>query len=194
MCSCCSWCKTENVDLTVPAFAQRKTMSCGVIMITKKDSMVLTVQVYNSFIGFPKGHPEDADNNDPKKTAIREFYEETGIKLTLEQLTESNEIYIYHSSIFFMVYVDEKATPTFQEGFDVSACGWMHMKCLRKHLHLASTHVKHFMSAMEHPSHYLMCRHEARIFPRRTYNLSLDMYDNLRFVAESAQSKWWTLV
>ena len=50
--------------------------SCGIIVF--KDEKVLMVHQINDIWGFPKGHVEE--NETEEETALREVYEETGIR------------------------------------------------------------------------------------------------------------------
>lgn len=71
---------------------------CGIIYNDKSKNLFLLVFGKKSFKwGFPKGHMEN--NESEEETAIREFYEETGIKVFKEQLLEKirfkNNVYFY---------------------------------------------------------------------------------------------------
>ncbi len=54
--------------------------SCGAVMYTHKDGQRMYILITNisGHIGFPKGHIESGENE--KQTALREIYEETGVK------------------------------------------------------------------------------------------------------------------
>ncbi len=58
-------------------------ISCGAVVFTCKNDEVLYVIVKSSegYYGFPKGHMED--NETEEQTAIREIYEETGLKVKI---------------------------------------------------------------------------------------------------------------
>ena len=63
-----------------------KELSVGAITFLEK-KVLLIHQINGNHIGFPKGHIEI--NESPEKTALREVYEETGIKIKLESLSYS---------------------------------------------------------------------------------------------------------
>ncbi len=57
--------------------------SCGAVLYTKTDGIRKFILITNisGHIGFPKGHIEHGENE--KQTALREVYEETGVKANL---------------------------------------------------------------------------------------------------------------
>ena len=57
--------------------------SCGAIVFTKVDSCIkyLLIQNLEGIYGFPKGHVEEGESE--IETALREVYEETGVKINL---------------------------------------------------------------------------------------------------------------
>lgn len=58
-------------------------ISCGGVVFTRKNGKVLYVIIKSpeGYYGFPKGHMED--NETEEQTAIREIYEETGLKVKI---------------------------------------------------------------------------------------------------------------
>lgn len=58
-------------------------VSCGAVVYTKQDDRILYVIVKSleGYYGFPKGHTEDSESE--KETALREIYEETGLKVKI---------------------------------------------------------------------------------------------------------------
>lgn len=58
-------------------------ISCGGVVFTRKNGKILYVIVKSKegFYGFPKGHMEDEETEE--QTAIREIYEETGLKVKI---------------------------------------------------------------------------------------------------------------
>lgn len=57
--------------------------------------------------GFPKGHMEPIDENDPIKTALRELEEETNIIIAREAVDSKNTFKIDHDTLIFY-YIDLK--------------------------------------------------------------------------------------
>lgn len=58
-------------------------ISCGGVVFTRKNGKILYVIVKSSegYYGFPKGHMEN--NETEEQTAIREIFEETGLKVKI---------------------------------------------------------------------------------------------------------------
>ncbi|NLL39034.1 MAG: NUDIX domain-containing protein [Clostridiales bacterium] len=58
-------------------------ISCGAVVFTRKNDEILYVIVKSSegYYGFPKGHMEG--NETEEETAVREIYEETGLKVKI---------------------------------------------------------------------------------------------------------------
>ena len=56
--------------------------SCGAVLYTMQDGEPFYVLVGDSHFGFPKGHMEPHETE--QETALREIYEETGVRATLD--------------------------------------------------------------------------------------------------------------
>ena len=56
--------------------------SCGAVLYTWRDGVPQYVLVYDSHYGFPKGHIEPGESK--KQTALREIFEETGIRAAID--------------------------------------------------------------------------------------------------------------
>lgn len=69
--------------------------SCGVIVFTRENDIIkyVIIKSIGSFYGFPKGHVEN--NETETQTALREVFEEVGLKPTLiNGFRETVEYYI----------------------------------------------------------------------------------------------------
>lgn len=69
--------------------------SCGVIVFTRKNGEIkyVVIESINGFFGFPKGHIENGETE--KQTALREVFEEVGLKPNLiDGFRETVEYYI----------------------------------------------------------------------------------------------------
>ena len=69
--------------------------SCGIIIFTRKNDEIeyVIIKSINGFYGFPKGHVETGETE--TQTALREVFEEVGLKPTLiEGFREVVEYYI----------------------------------------------------------------------------------------------------
>lgn len=73
----------------------KKEKSCGCIII--ENDKVLLVKQIDGHISFPKGHIEK--NEQEKETALREVYEETGIKVNIIDDTRYVQKYIIDNKI-----------------------------------------------------------------------------------------------
>lgn len=81
--------------------------TAGIVLFNKKFDKVLLVCNAGGYIwGFPKGNREK--NETLQETAVRELYEETGIKITSKNLIKSIK---YKSQI----YIDEKIREKFKK-------------------------------------------------------------------------------
>lgn len=87
--------------------------SCGAVMYTHKDGQRMYILITNisGHIGFPKGHIEAGENE--KQTALREIYEETGVKTQIiDGFRESYNYlingFIKKKAIYFLAKFDEK--------------------------------------------------------------------------------------
>jgi len=89
--------------------------SYGIIPIYKNSegkSEYLVVQNHGGYWGFPKGQPENGET--PEQTAVREAYEETGIRVSDSELKNSVEYSYTMTSgqkktvILFPVIVESK--------------------------------------------------------------------------------------
>ena len=87
--------------------------SCGAVMYTKKDGKRKYILITNisGHIGFPKGHIESGENE--KQTALREIYEETGVKTKIiDGFRESYNYlingFIKKKAVYFLAEFDEE--------------------------------------------------------------------------------------
>lgn len=87
--------------------------SCGAVMYTQKDGKRVYMLITNisGHIGFPKGHIESGENE--KQTALREVYEETGVKTKIiDGFRESYNYlingFIKKKAVYFLAKFEEK--------------------------------------------------------------------------------------
>lgn len=114
------------------------------MIITKEDKVLLIQDASTKKWSFPKGSAEAIDEHDPKKTAIRETYEEVGL------VPENDYTFDYPTSVRFPhdgIYYFATATPTANprvnddEGFQVRWCTRADMSAIWNQTNL---HIKHF--------------------------------------------------
>ena len=93
--------------------------SCGAIVFNNKIKKFLIVKMFNGNWGFPKGHIEECETE--VETAIREVFEETGIKINIvsdkkyEIKYVPNETTIKKVTFFIGITENEKVTVDEQE-------------------------------------------------------------------------------
>lgn len=109
---------------------QTSRKRAGVFLYNPKENKILIVQVFNKFIGIPKGGQEE--NETTSETALRELQEETGI--SLDSLNENSKIIFNGNCTYYLVETSEcfKTTLNKFDENDVSGVGWVHPKCISK--------------------------------------------------------------
>lgn len=65
-------------------------IGAGIIIHNSKKQVVLVCDAKSGRWGFPKGHPEVEDKNLAINTAVRECFEETGMRPVHDYIIESN--------------------------------------------------------------------------------------------------------
>jgi len=102
----------------------------GVCIYNPFENKILVVQVFNEFLGLPKGGQEEGETT--MQTALRELNEETGITLPL--LDENSKVIFDRTCTYYIIQTDICFTPSLNkfEGNDVSGVGWVHLDCISK--------------------------------------------------------------
>lgn len=103
-----------------------RTDKSGILLVNEDDNCVLIIQSRGNLWGIPKGTLKEGESYD--EAAIRETYEETGIKIPNEKLSE-NTLQI-SSSLYYVCYVD-KLHVSVQKNSDANSVGWVNLNCLR---------------------------------------------------------------
>ena len=62
--------------------------TAGIVLVNENYDKVLMITTPDGYLGFPKGHIEPRDRGNLLTTAIRETYEETGIKVKKSQIVK----------------------------------------------------------------------------------------------------------
>ena len=65
-------------------------IGAGIIIHNAHKQVLLVCDAKSGRWGFPKGHPESCDKGNALNTAVRECFEETGMKVVQDYLIESN--------------------------------------------------------------------------------------------------------
>jgi 8-oxo-dGTP pyrophosphatase MutT (NUDIX family) len=115
-------------------------------LIIFKDNMVLLVQDAKTLKwSFPKGAPEPIDANDPKKTAIRETYEEVGLLPETDYTFDNFKIQDFpHNGYYYFATATPTANPRVndEEGLQVRWCTRAEVSAIWAQTNL---HIKHFV-------------------------------------------------
>lgn len=112
-----------------PSLGKRDYRKAGAFIYDPRTQRILLVQSRGDKWGAPKGSMEDTDTS-IHACAIREVYEETGIRLDRSQL---NRMYRIDKTVYFYIELDQQAV-----GFDIctmhdnDATGitWIRPQCL----------------------------------------------------------------
>jgi len=115
-------------------FTPRNTKKAGVFIYDPTTMKVLLVQSRGNLWGPPKGSCESAESF--KKCALREVYEETGVELGDDTISDSKQ-FIFNNSHYFYCEMNEVAvtleSPMLSSGSnDASGIGWFKVDCLKE--------------------------------------------------------------
>jgi 8-oxo-dGTP pyrophosphatase MutT (NUDIX family) len=133
ICSCLDkWTTVPVKSLKIFPYQKyiKKRPRAGVFLFCADENKLLVVEVYNQYIGLPKGGQEN--NETLEQTAIRETYEETGINLDLEVLKKAKLVTIHPNYNYYVIFVSKCIPVILKPGktIDVSGAGWIHLNCL----------------------------------------------------------------
>ena len=87
----------------------RKEKSCGAVILNKK-GQILLIKHNEGHWSFPKGHMEEGETE--KQTALREIWEETGLKVDIiesirEVSTYSPEVGVIKDVVYFLAFSED---------------------------------------------------------------------------------------
>jgi ADP-ribose pyrophosphatase YjhB (NUDIX family) len=130
---CCVIKKIEYVCQNNKTFCfSNKNLKAGALLYDKNLNSVLLVQSAGNFFGLPKGSKEE--NETDVEAAIREVFEETGIKLDKEQLGE-NYYKPYKNQTYFFIEIEQSEVEVQEsEGNDANGITWIKLECLKKEI------------------------------------------------------------
>jgi 8-oxo-dGTP pyrophosphatase MutT (NUDIX family) len=108
-----------------------KITKAGTFIFDKKTNKLLIIHVKGGFWGCPKGGIEKGETY--KNCAVRETYEETGIKINEILLNKSNKI---KNCMYYDIEMEESKTTlsinTNDVTNDTNGIGWINIECLQK--------------------------------------------------------------
>lgn len=108
----------------------RRNKKAGGLIYDKDEMSILLIQSHGNLWGAPKGTLED--NESTEDGAIREIFEETGLKINTAELGDS--ITIDDTSTYFLVE-RKKCKVSIQtnvNGNDVNSIGWVKLDCMKQ--------------------------------------------------------------
>lgn len=126
---CCSYQLKKYKRCT---FTPKLLQKAGVFIYDKSRNKILLVQSRGNLWGPPKGSVEL--NESIIECALREVKEETGIRLTLDNISESHK-FIFDNSHYYYCEMNEVDvtldTPMLSDELnDASGIGWININCL----------------------------------------------------------------
>ena len=102
----------------------------GVFIYHPETGKVLVIQVYNQYIGLPKGGVEP--NETLEQAAIRETFEETGFRLDPSVLAQASTLKVHRSCTYFVLASSVCPPVELKTDQEVTGIGWVHLQCLPK--------------------------------------------------------------
>jgi 8-oxo-dGTP pyrophosphatase MutT (NUDIX family) len=132
--------------------AERHRYRAGIIFLDYNEKKVLVVQSYCVHWGFPKGSKNV--NETFKECAIRELFEETGIRIHEEDIEHT--IQLYNGTVKYYIvqwnrrfHIDCSVIDT----SEISGIGWICVQCLKQRVDdgemLVNCHVRKLLSIVE---------------------------------------------
>jgi 8-oxo-dGTP pyrophosphatase MutT (NUDIX family) len=115
-----------------------KVMKTGAYIIDPINKKILITISNNNKIGIPKGTM--IKNEDIYSAAMREIYEETGLRIYIDENTKIKKIKSYYH--FFVVYIDNGSLNFFPNPIDtneINESKWVDIKYLNENINLCNT-------------------------------------------------------
>lgn len=124
----------------------KKRRKGGIVFHDLNKDKILIVQSYGEKWGFPKGSLEDVDK-DIEECAIREAFEETGIKLSKEDFQSSFKC--YNSVYFYTVYNEKLIYVKDIPDLTITGIGWINRECARQFMDHLNYHSKQLIGWLD---------------------------------------------
>lgn len=111
-------------------YPKAKKIRSGTIILDFKKKKILIIQCYNKHWGLPKGHVEEDETI--QECAIRETFEETGIRIDESQLLNKYTIYNGHGVYYTVDGTDMNYDLTNMDNHhEITGISWICMDCLK---------------------------------------------------------------
>lgn len=102
-------------------------VKAGCVLYTKSNKVII-IQSHGYKWGFPKGKFEDTVDNTLEDCALREVFEETGLRIYKSQLQFPFRVQNY---IFYFVEIDEPILDIHSLDAEITGCVVIRYKCLK---------------------------------------------------------------
>jgi len=134
--------------------SSEKKIRAGCIIL--KNNKVLLIQSYGKFWGLPKGHLEE--NETITECAIRETFEETGIKLNSNEFKK--EIKLYNGEVTYFFVDGDNIDYNINNILDkqeITGINWICIQCLESYSTLETVHFNsHLKKLIPHIKKYIL--------------------------------------
>jgi ADP-ribose pyrophosphatase YjhB (NUDIX family) len=127
---CCTLC-VEPYEEKNKVYKNIPRKKSGIIYLDRRKNKILLVQSRGNLWGFPKGTVKE--NEEFQECAIREFFEETGIKVCVEKLKKAPSFYVNESVKYYLLFGTEKKMEVQNriEDNDANGIGWLRATCCK---------------------------------------------------------------
>lgn len=111
-------------------YPKTRRIRSGTIILDLKKKKVLIIQCYSKLWGLPKGHIEEDETI--SECAVRETYEETGIRIDESQLLNKYTIYNGHGVYYTVDGSDlEYDLSNMNNHHEITGISWICIDCLK---------------------------------------------------------------
>jgi 8-oxo-dGTP pyrophosphatase MutT (NUDIX family) len=157
---------TDNFTLVQRKFPRGRRVRAGTIIVDFRTRKLLIIQCYHKLWGLPKGHVESGET--VEQCAVRETFEETGIRIELNDLMNKYTIYngdgIYYVVDGTRLDYNLSNIPTDQK--EITGITWICMNCFERLLKTGQLHINsHLKHLLPYIYKELWCAKEDELHP-----------------------------